>query len=130
MAGIFLSFLVEYVGLRVVAAHAARKSNMSTSEAQTLGDQTKDGQNSPTPEEGRNAFVSLDHHHHTGPNSHLSVLIMEAGIIFHSVLIGLTLVVAGDSFYQTLLVVIVFHQFFEGLALGARISLLPGSIFP
>ncbi|KAL1870703.1 high-affinity Zn(2+) transporter zrt1 [Diaporthe australafricana] len=132
MAGIFLSFLVEYVGLRAVAAHAARNPKTSTSTAQALGEQAKDGQNSPTSEEGRNrnAFVSLDHHHHTGPNSHLSVLMMEAGIIFHSVLIGLTLVVAGDSFYQTLLVVIVFHQFFEGLALGARISLLPGSIFP
>jgi zinc transporter 1/2/3 len=55
---------------------------------------------------------------------------MEAGILFHSTLIGLTLVVAGDSFYRTLLVVIVFHQFFEGVALGARIALLPGPAFP
>jgi zinc transporter 1/2/3 len=55
---------------------------------------------------------------------------MEAGILFHSILIGLTLVVAGDSFYKTLLVVIVFHQFFEGLALGARIAMVPGAIFP
>jgi zinc transporter 1/2/3 len=50
---------------------------------------------------------------------------MEAGILFHSILIGLTLVVAGDSFYKTLLVVIIFHQFFEGLAHGTRIALLP-----
>jgi zinc transporter 1/2/3 len=55
---------------------------------------------------------------------------MEAGVIFHSILIGVTLVVAGDSFYKTLLVVIVFHQFFEGLALGARIATLPGRTFP
>jgi zinc transporter 1/2/3 len=55
---------------------------------------------------------------------------MEAGVLFHSILIGITLVVAGDTFYKTLLVVIVFHQFFEGLALGARIATLPGSIFP
>ena len=127
MAGIFLSFLVEYVGLRVVAAHAAR--NPKTPAAQTLGDQGKGDSGSPPPEASRTAFGSLDHHH-VGPNSHLSVLVMEAGILFHSILIGLTLVVAGDSFYQTLLIVIVFHQFFEGLALGARISLLPGSIFP
>ena len=45
-------------------------------------------------------------------------------------MIGLTLVVAGDSFYLTLLVVIVFHQFFEGLALGSRIALLPYSESP
>lgn len=32
--------------------------------------------------------------------------------------------VAGDSFYKILLVVIIFHQMFEGLALGVRISKL------
>ena len=36
--------------------------------------------------------------------------------------IGVTLVVAGDSFYKILVVVIIFHQMFEGLALGVRIS--------
>lgn len=36
--------------------------------------------------------------------------------------IGVTLVVAGDSFFITLFIVIVFHQFFEGLALGSRIA--------
>lgn len=66
----------------------------------------------------------------TRPTTKFSVLVMEAGILFHSILIGLTLVVAGDSFYKTLLVVIVFHQFFEGLALGARIAMVPGAIFP
>ncbi|KAL8647303.1 MAG: hypothetical protein Q9226_006487 [Calogaya cf. arnoldii] len=52
----------------------------------------------------------------------LSVLILEMGIIFHSAIIGVTLVVAGDSFYKVLVVVIIFHQMFEGLALGVRIS--------
>lgn len=37
-------------------------------------------------------------------------------------MIGLTLVVAGDSFFLTLFIVIVFHQVFEGLALGTRIA--------
>lgn len=36
--------------------------------------------------------------------------------------IGVTLVVAGDSFFLTLFIVIVFHQLFEGLALGSRIA--------
>lgn len=39
-------------------------------------------------------------------------------------MIGLTLVVAGDSFFLTLFAVIVFHQMFEGLALGTRIAAL------
>ena len=38
--------------------------------------------------------------------------------------IGLTLVVSGDSFFLTLFVVIVFHQMFEGIALGTRIAAL------
>ncbi|KAK8025796.1 ZIP Zinc transporter [Apiospora arundinis] len=54
----------------------------------------------------------------------VNVLILEAGIIFHSILIGLTLVVAGDSFFITLFIVILFHQMFEGIALGTRIATL------
>ena len=38
--------------------------------------------------------------------------------------IGLTLVVAGDSFFRTLSIVIIFHQMFEGIALGTRIASL------
>ncbi|KAI1145260.1 hypothetical protein F4825DRAFT_444361 [Nemania diffusa] len=52
----------------------------------------------------------------------VSVSVLEAGIIFHSLLVGLTLVVAGDSVFITLFVVIVFHQAFEGIALGTRIA--------
>jgi solute carrier family 39 (zinc transporter), member 1/2/3 len=36
--------------------------------------------------------------------------------------IGLTLVVAPDSFFVTFFVVILFHQMFEGIALGSRIA--------
>lgn len=36
--------------------------------------------------------------------------------------IGLTLVVSGDDFVMTLFVVVLFHQIFEGLALGSRIA--------
>ncbi|KAI5863995.1 Zip-domain-containing protein [Durotheca rogersii] len=52
----------------------------------------------------------------------VGVAVLEAGIIFHSLLIGLTLVVAGDSFFITLFIVILFHQMFEGIALGTRIA--------
>ena len=38
--------------------------------------------------------------------------------------IGLTLVVSGDGFFLTLFAVIVFHQMFEGVALGTRIAAL------
>jgi solute carrier family 39 (zinc transporter), member 1/2/3 len=51
-------------------------------------------------------------------------LILEFGVIFHSVIIGLNLGTAGDEF-STLYPVIVFHQSFEGLGIGARLSAIP-----
>lgn len=126
MAGVFLSFLVEYVGHRIVVSHNTKSSADAESESQRGG---RDEQ-----PDNITAFAHLGHSHGahdpTCPDNKFSVLVMEAGVLFHSVIIGVTLVVAGDSFYRTLLVVIVFHQFFEGLALGARIAALPTKIFP
>lgn len=51
----------------------------------------------------------------------VSVFILEFGILFHSVFVGLSLAVAGEEFV-TLYIVLVFHQMFEGLGLGSRIA--------
>lgn len=52
-------------------------------------------------------------------------LVLEFGIIFHSVMIGINLgAVTGDEF-KTLYIVIIFHQSFEGLGIGARLSGIP-----
>ncbi|ETS74020.1 hypothetical protein PFICI_13886 [Pestalotiopsis fici W106-1] len=88
MAGLFLSFVVDFVSHRIAS-----------------GAQTK-----------LHEFGSHDR------DNIVQVLILEAGIIFHSILIGLTLVVAGDSYFITLFIVILFHQMFEGIALGTRIA--------
>ncbi len=53
----------------------------------------------------------------------LNVFVLEFGIIFHSVFIGLTLACSGDEFVS-LYIVLVFHQMFEGLGLGTRIALV------
>lgn len=53
-----------------------------------------------------------------------SIFILEFGIIFHSIFIGLTLAVSGKEF-STLYVVLVFHQAFEGLGLGSRLASVP-----
>ncbi|KAI5361876.1 putative zinc/iron permease [Septoria linicola] len=52
-------------------------------------------------------------------------LILEFGVIFHSVIIGLTLGSAGRDEFAVLYPVIVFHQSFEGLGIGARLSAIP-----
>ncbi|KAL4732788.1 hypothetical protein ACLX1H_001808 [Fusarium chlamydosporum] len=51
-------------------------------------------------------------------------LILEFGVLFHSVIIGLNLGVVGKEF-STLYPVLVFHQSFEGLGIGARLSVIP-----
>jgi zinc transporter 1/2/3 len=53
-----------------------------------------------------------------------AVFILEFGVIFHSIFVGLTLAVAGEEFI-TLYIVLVFHQTFEGLGLGARLAEVP-----
>lgn len=52
------------------------------------------------------------------------IFVLEFGIIFHSIFIGLTLAVAGEEF-TILYIVLVFHQMFEGLGLGARLATAP-----
>ncbi|KAI0610577.1 Zinc/iron permease [Pyrenophora tritici-repentis] len=63
----------------------------------------------------------------------LQCLLLEAGILFHSIFIGMALSVATGTSFAVLLTAISFHQTFEGFALGARISAIrfpPGSPKP
>ncbi|KAL8802800.1 MAG: hypothetical protein Q9182_003560 [Xanthomendoza sp. 2 TL-2023] len=53
-----------------------------------------------------------------------AIFILEFGVVFHSIFVGLTLAVAGAEF-KTLYVVLVFHQTFEGLGLGSRLAVTP-----
>ncbi|KAJ3485218.1 hypothetical protein NLG97_g6863 [Lecanicillium saksenae] len=94
MGGLFLSFIVEYIGHRVVLAKEKSVAELSM-------------------EEKAQSLFSAEV---------VTILVLEAGILFHSLLIGLTLVVAADQYFITLFVVILFHQIFEGLALGTRIA--------
>jgi hypothetical protein len=50
----------------------------------------------------------------------LSVVILEFGVVFHSFIIGMTLSVSTE--FIPLLVVLTFHQLFEGLGLGTRLA--------
>lgn len=52
----------------------------------------------------------------------MQCLLLEMGILFHSVFIGMALAVSVGSEQVILLIAIAFHQTFEGLALGSRIA--------
>ncbi|KAJ3059853.1 hypothetical protein HDU99_006191, partial [Rhizoclosmatium hyalinum] len=72
-----------------------------------------------------------DNHDHTGVerDSELGTILLEAGIIFHSLIIGITLGVTGDDVFTSLLISVCFHQMFEGMALGVLIGNLQLSIW-
>ncbi|KAK0622062.1 Zinc/iron permease [Bombardia bombarda] len=52
----------------------------------------------------------------------LQCVLLEVGILFHSVFIGMALSVSIRGEFIVLLIAIAFHQTFEGLALGSRIA--------
>ncbi|KAF8530057.1 Zinc/iron permease [Hysterangium stoloniferum] len=55
----------------------------------------------------------------------IGILVLQLGIMIHSVVIGLTLSITSGANFTTLFTAIIFHQLFEGLSLGIRISTLP-----
>ncbi|KAH9217440.1 Zinc/iron permease [Leptodontidium sp. 2 PMI_412] len=54
----------------------------------------------------------------------LNITLLEGGILFHSIFVGMTISITTDGFI-ILLIAILFHQFFEGLGLGSRIAAVP-----
>ncbi|TFL01939.1 ZIP-like iron-zinc transporter [Pterulicium gracile] len=52
----------------------------------------------------------------------VGIAILEFGVLLHSILVGMTLAV--DKEFKVLFVVLLFHQTFEGLGLGARLAYL------
>lgn len=59
----------------------------------------------------------------------LQCLLLEAGILFHSIFIGMAVSVATGTQFAVLLIAICFHQTFEGFALGSRIAALIPALF-
>lgn len=90
---------------------AAAKPQYPTHFSHAADHQDPEAIGTPLQEEGKESYYA----------QLLNVFVLEFGVVFHSVFVGLTLAVSGDEF-KTLYPVIVFHQLFEGLGLGARIA--------
>lgn len=54
----------------------------------------------------------------------MNITLLEGGILFHSIFVGMTISITTDGFI-ILVIAILFHQFFEGLGLGSRIAAVP-----
>ncbi|KAF2753422.1 zinc/iron transporter protein [Pseudovirgaria hyperparasitica] len=132
MAGIIVSFLIDYLSHRVVYWRRSQASDRDSEAPSTNDGSDTAAKSSVTRPDTSTALAPSHGHGHATPGEWqtdtLTVASLEAGILFHSILIGLTLVVAGDSGFITLFIVIVFHQMFEGLALGSMIAQVPSGL--
>ncbi|KAG5357058.1 Zinc-regulated transporter 1 [Yarrowia sp. C11] len=171
LAGLFISFLIEYLGARILrwranTLEARRNENENTEEIKcghnhshvvdNTGGDTEDPdctgdvavqeivedviEKAPSRISTSSLRRSSTHiappppiaggcHSHglIDPTDKFSVWIMEAGIIFHSVLVGVTVSLAEEDTFITLFIAILFHQMFEGVGLGSRIAGLKDS---
>ncbi|KAG5369042.1 Zinc-regulated transporter 2 [Yarrowia sp. C11] len=152
LAGLFLAFVIEYTFTKLLekrsdhltAPHSHGHSHSdSNSDLEKSSPEVTESPLHITPSAAA-AAPGTTHthgdgnthgHNHSGevsgghgghclidPTDKVSVMIMEAGIIFHSILIGVTLVLAPNSNFTTLFIAILFHQMFEGVGLGSRIA--------
>jgi zinc transporter 1/2/3 len=136
LAAAFITFLFDFVGGRVAAKqhtpNGARPHPHSHSHSHAYGGGPREkhiAPESPTSDTPIHATTIEDPHgHHIdaafAAEQNWQVLLLEAGIIFHSIMIGVTLGAGSGNGWTTLFIVIIFHQIFEGLALGARIAVL------
>ncbi|GAA6018211.1 hypothetical protein JCM10207_002868 [Rhodosporidiobolus poonsookiae] len=127
MAGVYTVFSVDFFVMRWLKTRASRRSS---------ADSVASADDAPSPSasvEKQRQSEAIGHSHGPAPNehtdyaspqAHFDVMILEAGIIFHSIMIGVSLGASGGSQWVPLFCAIVFHQLFEGLALGSRIGML------
>lgn len=145
LGSIMLIFLVDVIAERYAeakfgAAHGHGGVESGRTEAEIAGEATSSNITSMAgfpqePKDESNVNRKSDSSEDYGDSDSLynqrdfysqfsAFLILEFGVIFHSVIIGLALGVAGEEF-NTLFPVLVFHQGFEGLGIGARMSAIP-----
>ncbi|GAA5983026.1 hypothetical protein JCM5350_003546 [Sporobolomyces pararoseus] len=129
LAGVYVVFSVDFFVMRWLRSRGERRKS-------ALAVSNGDGPaRSTTSSSDGLKERSLDLGHSHGParevetdysstQAHFDVLILEAGIIFHSIMIGVSLGASGGDQWIPLFIAIVFHQLFEGLALGSRIGQL------
>ncbi|TFL02510.1 Zinc/iron permease [Pterulicium gracile] len=136
MLSIFLLFIIELVAFRWGTSRLAKLGITHDAHGHGVGgghsahgpeagsvtnDKTKtvDGSSSSVTSHSLEYTAMMDREGATAQQI-VGVGILEFGVLLHSVLIGLTLAVTED--YTVLFVVILFHQTFEGMGLGARLA--------
>ncbi|ORX88523.1 ZIP zinc/iron transport family [Basidiobolus meristosporus CBS 931.73] len=114
-AALVLQFL-EYLANWYMQKHSKHSEEIEVKQAGLTTSEVKE--NVPYMSEECHAHGNL----FTFEDRRISTYMLEFGIATHSIVIGLSLGVASGSGFPSLLAAIVFHQFFEGIALGVKIG--------
>ncbi|PIL25299.1 transporter [Ganoderma sinense ZZ0214-1] len=142
LVSIFSIFIVELVAFRWGTARLARLGIVHDAHGHGLASHAAHGPETDRKQQRTAALASggdekgavdadSEHDHaHDGQTALgdsaaaqiIGIAILEFGVLLHSVLIGLTLAV--DQQFTILFVVLIFHQTFEGLGIGARLAFL------
>ncbi|KAH7885879.1 ZIP-like iron-zinc transporter [Phlebopus sp. FC_14] len=136
MLSLFLIFIVELIAFRWGTAKLAALGLNHDAHGHGIGGHAAHGpEGSPVPRlAGDLESEKMDPENdveasHKGPRHNSSalaqivgVLILEFGVLLHSLLIGLTLAVDPD--FKILFIVVIFHQTFEGLGIGTRLAFM------
>ena len=144
---VFVLFFVELMAMRFATFGGDHETHSNGHNLSSIAPRTHENTGSPTRTHGSVSSAhtpGTDHLGHTRehdeyqsdveqykprliedyPAQITAIFILEFGVVFHSIFVGLTLAVAGEEF-KTLYVVLVFHQTFEGLGLGSRLAVTP-----
>ncbi|KAI9315356.1 Zinc/iron permease [Dichotomocladium elegans] len=118
-------FFVQFVELAILTHVEQYRGRDSAASSATANDKDLEARTTIAAATAANMH---NHHHHIDHEildhemKNIGTIILELGIVIHSVIIGLTLGFANSDEFNVLLIALVFHQFFEGIALGTRIN--------
>ena len=133
LVGIVLIFAVEFWFTRFLEAKYGNRAGNSTEAAASCCTPSSP-QVSDTRAKNPEAQMSEAADIVTARRKLLTCTTFEAGIIFHSVIVGVTLGTAStDKAWMGLFIALIFHQVFEGISLGHAIAQVPfkrGSLRP
>ncbi|TIA99527.1 hypothetical protein E3P96_02896 [Wallemia ichthyophaga] len=124
MASLFVIFVIDLAVARTLRKRKKQMMLLSGLDASQLNDMKISQQSSPEDPQLNDELQEKINQVETLVNreKYLDVLIIEGGIVFHSVMVGLGLGVTAGSGFAPYLIAIVFHQMCDGFAIGTRIA--------
>ncbi|KAK5574710.1 hypothetical protein RB653_009963 [Dictyostelium firmibasis] len=126
LAGIVMQFIdfvvLQYLTNKEMKKAETSKDSISLHDVHTPGGDETSKSHCHTPNGAHGSHVHGGLLMDPAALKTIEAYLLEFGITVHSVFIGLAVGVVDDSTLKALLVALAFHQFFEGVALGSRIS--------